>query len=322
MATALISLGSVRERDRLRIGFLFALGAALSFAAMGTMAKAAYMRGATPLGLLAVRMIVGALVWGLILAPRLRSVSWSAQVLRWLALAAILGGLGAGLSELLAYEYLPVAVVVLVLFLNPIWLLLATRVLYRRSIELLDLVAIALVLSGMFLLVGGAAGRLSTTGLLLAGLASVLSLFLYLGMERGARSLGAPISAAVVSWIACPVIVALAAGTGDLAPMFSNALLGWGLALGLLTSVVGLTLMASAVIRLGPFETSVVAAAEPPLAAAIAWIFLQEQLTQTQILGASLIVLGVLVVQGGAIRRRKRLGTAVVMASRERGESG
>ena len=279
--------------------------AAALFGTTGT-AQALGPSAATPLGVGAVRLVVGGLAL-LALLPlvggRLREV-----LALWRTPAGLLAGVCTGLYQVCFFagvERAGVAVGTLVAIgSGPVLTGLLAVWLLRERPGRTWLVATGLCLGGLALLVlgGGAAGGADLLGVLLA-LGAGLAYAAYTVLAK--RQLDAGYRPATV--------MAAAFGLGGLlsVPLLLTQPLGWvatgeGLALaaylGLVTTTVAYLLFVRglAVLPAGPVTTLVLA--EPVVATALGIVVLDEQLAAAGALGASLLLLGLLVQGRGASR--------------------
>jgi drug/metabolite transporter (DMT)-like permease len=294
----LSALRSVRSHAaRHRVGIALALGSALAFASMGTLVKVGYRRGVSTSDLLAARFLVGAIVWALILAPRFRHIEWRRRATAW-AVASGLGGGLAGYAEFAAYRRLSVALVVLLLFASPIWIAVAERTLHGVHLRAWSLVALALILGGLVIFTGLSPKRTDWVGVTLALVASLGGAILFFGMYEATQLHGAAVTTGIVIWSAAIVTTLVAVGGGGLDTVTNTASnIGLSIVLGVVTSVVGVGLLAGGIHRIGPLNTALVATAEPVFAAGIAWATLGETITGVQSLGGTLMILGILVIE-------------------------
>lgn len=299
-----------------RVSILMGLAAAISFASMGSIAKVAYERGASVSGLLALRFSVGGVFWLLLLRSRVRTVRWRHQSTAWVVVA---GAIGAGLSSLAefgSYRLLPVAIVTVLLFTNPLWLAAFARLVHGRHVGKRGWAAVFLLLAGLFLLAtrqGEFEGSLLGIGLAL--LASLTAAVLFVGIEKGVRCHGPDLTSALVAWSASAVTGAVAVASGGMvSAMADPQLLGLVILLGLLGGVIGMRFLTASVQGIGALNAALVTATEPVIAAAIAWVVIGEKLGPAQILGGLLIILGTLVVgdqrmsEGGELQRNGQTG--------------
>lgn len=284
-------------------GVLFILGSAFCFSTMGTIVKDAYNYGATPTGILALRMLVGSAIWIVVFNRRLGSIEWRSPHVRRLALGGTLGIALASLTEYAAYQHLPVAFVVVVLFMAPAWVAIGQWVLTGRGVGGGGIAGLAFLAVGLALLteLGFAGISFVGVGLALAASLGIAAFFTLAG--DSIDEVGPPRSAAVVALSSLAIVVPAAVIDGTLVDsLTSSAVLYRGALLGFVATVVSLVLLLNGLRRLGAFPASVVSAIEPVFAGLLAWWVLGEVLTVSQVAGAGLVIIGSLVVEWGRPR--------------------
>jgi drug/metabolite transporter (DMT)-like permease len=265
------------------------IGAAGGFATVSVLAKLGYREGAQPTSLLAGRVVVAAIV---LMAAS--ATCRSGVTARQLALG-MLGGAafaGAGLCEFEALYRASVANVVLLVFLAPVWVAVASWLIWRSAPGWLQAGAVALVLLGTGLLVGGPGGQRIAAGAAgLALLASGLSAVFFLITSRLVPEIGARRAGGLLGAGAAALSLAV---TNDaaLAELGTPRRAGLALAIGVLTAA-SLLLLAGGLGRTAALTGSAIAGAEPALAAALSWPVLGERLSPVQVGGGAAVVFGV-----------------------------
>lgn len=290
----------IESRPSYRLqGTFFVLGSAACFATMGTIVKGAYDHGATATGLISLRLAIAAVIW--IVASRFvdLKIPWRSPAVKRLSMAAI-GGMGlATWSEYVAYRYLPVGLVVVVLFTAPAWVALAERALRGTRIGAGGMAGLILTVAGLMLLTNVSSGTSSLRGFFFAFLGSLGIAGFFLGSGDAIDELGPDRAAALSAWAPAVVLVSVALLDGTFIDSVSSRyILGQGALLAIVGTVIALMLLLRGISRLGPFAASIVSATEPVMAAGLAWWVLAEALTTYQILGGILVVLGTVVVEG------------------------
>jgi drug/metabolite transporter (DMT)-like permease len=213
---------------------------------------------------------------------------------RHLALGAA-GGVafaGAGLMEFLALSAAPAGPVVVLVFVAPVWVAIAARLLWGTPLGQTRAALIGLVLAGTALLVtapGNAAVGAGPAGLALAG--SVLSAGFFVSMANLTLEVG-PRRAACLIAAAAAAVAMLAPGPG-LIELERAPRLWFALAIGVLTAV-ALYLLCVGLARTSAVSGVAIAGAEPVVAALLAWLLLGEELTAVQLLGGLTVVVAVL----------------------------
>jgi drug/metabolite transporter (DMT)-like permease len=278
--------------SRLR-GVGLVLAAAFATACMGLFAKEALERGSDPRSLLALRYLATGVLLGL---PVLiaRALPLGSRRARLRALAIGIGMFFGGLCEIEALARLPLSVVIVIIFISPLWLALYSRAVRGERLGAARQLAFGLVFAGIVCLVGPALGDYDTVGLLYALGSSFAWAGILLGIEAGdgAEDFSPPVA------VACGAIVAgaialLTAPAGVVDELGHGERLPWFLGLGL-AATIGFGLISLAMRDQHVFDVSVVAATEPLFAVLIGAVALGERLSALQLAGIVLIAAGVM----------------------------
>ncbi|MEO8091419.1 MAG: DMT family transporter [bacterium] len=262
----------------------------------GTIAiREAYGLGAQPSSLLVVRFGIAGLLFALML-PWLVGQARGAISWKGVGLAA-LGGVilftGAR-GEFEGLQWLPAAVLILLIFVSPIWVVLIERIVYGRRASVRTLGAIALVIAGITIMVGPLGGGLNLVGLLCGLAASITLAIFFVLIDRSQDEM--PVS------VALPVAIVAAGLAGTLADVSA-----WSTELGrdgalLYALLVGLAVWSWALFAIVGFRetdavtVAVVGATEPVFVAVLALIFLGEGLGANELIGGAVVMAGVLAV--------------------------
>jgi drug/metabolite transporter (DMT)-like permease len=279
-------------------GTLLLVCSAACLAIIGPTVKGAYDAGASAWSLLALRFLAAFAALVLLTRGRMPLINWAKRGPYLLLLAGILGGAVAGYLEFSAYRLLPVAHVVIVLFLLPVWLALVNWLFKGEPIGLRNLAAIGLVILGLVLLYRLNFRGFSLRGFALAVMASGFFASFYLLVQAGMQEIS-PLGAVglvVGSASATCVIASVLEGTLILDAWNPTILWRAGL-LGVVGTGLALTFLFAGMNRTGALRASVVGAVEPVLAAALAWSLRGESLGLLQITGSLMVIAGALIVQ-------------------------
>ncbi|MCB1740994.1 MAG: DMT family transporter, partial [Gammaproteobacteria bacterium] len=204
-------------------------------------------------------------------------------------------------------RFMPVSLVVLVFYLYPAMILLATCWLRRRRPGPLLLSPPLCSLAGLWLLLNADMAGATVVGVLCGLAAAISNLILFLLIELRMQRCDPLASTALGSLLAGSVAGALILLRGELAlPGTSTGWLLLALTVGLFA--IGLIFMFLAVQRIGSVQSSSVLFIEPVIAVALAIPLLGERLGAGQLLGAALVVLAVFM---------STLWTARLQAARE-----
>jgi drug/metabolite transporter (DMT)-like permease len=262
----------------------------MAFGTVSVLARRAYEAGSTPVSLLGVRMLVAALLLtGLALRSRPSRVRPGDLAT---GAAAGVAFAGAGVGEFEALSRAPAPTVVMLVFVAPVWIALASWAAGRGPPGWLPACAIALILAGLALVVGVPGGRETNgaaVGLALG--ASVMSAAFFVAMAELSGRVTPCIAACIAAWAAWITTLVLEP-TGFGRELSRPATATYGVAIGGLTAC-GLGLLATGIRANSALWASAVIGVEPLVAAALAWPILGEFLSATQLAGAAGVLLGV-----------------------------
>ena len=287
----------------LRPGYILVLLSALAFAVGGNVAKGLFKLGFSPF-LLAQMRIWWAFIWLfislLVIRPRLLRVARD-QLLP-LAIFGTVGLAAVQLSYYLTIARLNIGVALLVQYLGLVGITAWERYHRRETVGTQVWVALLMVLVGAFLAVGAyqpALLRVNLPGVLLGLLSAAFLAFYMLRASTLARRLD--------TW----TILLYGFGAGSLLWVGYDAVTRTGLPvdwriwlwmalIGLLGTLLGHALFVRAVRTIRASAAGIVSTAEPVFAGVIAFLFFGDRLQPLQLLGATIIIAGIITVQAGA----------------------
>lgn len=261
---------------------LLAIVASVSCLGVGTAwAKHALFPLIGAQGTTAVRVGLSALMLLLFVRP------WKQHIAGTDLRATAMYGVALGAMNLcfyMALRTIPFGVAVAIEFSGPLTVALLSS---RRT---LDIVWVALAATGLCLLLplGLDANALDTHGLMFALAAAVFwAIYILFGKKVAHLQAGVSVS---LGLLAASVVVLPVGFTHAGAALLDPAILGIGLGVALLSSAIPISLEMAALRRLSPQTFGVLLSLEPAMAAMIAFILLNEQLSAMQWFAIGLIV--------------------------------
>jgi drug/metabolite transporter (DMT)-like permease len=308
------------------LGSLTVALAASLFGMLGVLSRLVYDLGLDPLGFVAWRAGVGALAtagfvaWGLQRGSRLvgwRSLDGRARVS--LGVASLMGAT-LNIAMFLAFERIPVAIVLLCFYLYPALVAGASALLGRERMDSPRAVALVIALAGMVAVVAGGpstgtSGGLDPVGVALALSAALSQAVFVLISQHGYRAV--PTDQAMATILAVSAVVAggLALAVGGPAALtlpFSAPpeLLGLLLFGGIFGAAVPSFLFLAGIRWIGPVRAGILMLVEPLVGVALAAAFLAEAIGPIQAAGG-LAILGAAVI----IQRARPAEPALVPAA-------
>lgn len=284
------------------VGVFFALLAAVGFSAKAILVKLAYLDRVDAVTLLALRMafsvpfFIGVALW----ARRQHAEPLSR---RDRILVVILGLIGYYLSSLLDFlglQTLSAGLERLILFLYPTMTVILSALLTRRAISRTVMAAMVVCYAGIALVffhdVGTMQGGLVVGASLV--FASTLSYSVYLvGAGHAIARIGTARFTAYAMIVATTASVLQFAFTHPLHALEVPArVVELALAMAIFSTLLPVFLLSHAIRRIGSGSTSLIGSIGPVSTIFMAYVFLQERVSVSQVAGSALVLAGVIIV--------------------------
>ena len=293
------------------MGYIYAFGAALLFGANGSLTKVMIEAGFTALQVTQFRVLGSALIAGIVLAL-ISPHSLRLPRSQWLTVA-IMGVAGVAMLQAtyaIALQLIPVGIALLLEYLAVPMVALFALVVFKERVRTRIWVSIGLIVFGLAIVSQLWNASLNIWGVL-AGLAAAISLSTYLLM--GERQLQTISPLALMFWVmlAASVFWAFFSGWWAIPPSLwieSVSLSGsldqfsapmWTLMLTnvVLGSFVTFLMSLQAIKLLSATAAGIAATSEVAFAFVVAWWWLNETLNAFQLVGATLVLAGIIVAQ-------------------------
>lgn len=291
------------------VGLLYALFGAVGFSFKAILVKLAYQYQVDAETLLALRMGIALpffLVLGVVAGRRAAARQGDAARLSgrdwlWMAVLGFLGYYLASYLDFLGLAYISAALERLILFVYPTLVIVLSALFLGKPITRRAFFALALCYLGVALAVGhdlhiaGEAGDVLLGSALVFGSALAYALYL-MGNGEVVGRLGSMRVTALATSFACLFCLAQFVWLRPL----SALVLPWqvwslGLAMALLSTVAPVWMVSEAIRRLGAGPVSLVGTLGPVITIFLGWLILDEALGLSQLGGAALVIVGVLV---------------------------
>jgi len=293
------------------MGYLYALLAALLFGSNGSVTKVVMDAGLTPTQLTQFRTLGTALIAGFVLLL----IDRGAFKLTWkqLGVMAFLGIAGVAMLQAtyaVAIQLLPVGIALLIEYLAVLFVPLIAFTFLKETVRIRLWFSTALIIGGLAIVAQVWDSELNVLGVLMAlGAAAALTLYFLVGEHQ----VGETSPLAVVFWTTgfAALFWSFFSGWWEIDPaIFGTQVslsgnlslvvlplwvpLAWCIVMG---SFVPFLLSFSALKRLSATVAGVVASAEVIFAFVVAWLWLNEVLTVVQIVGAAVVLVGIVLAQ-------------------------
>lgn len=295
--------GSADIQHNVAIGMSFAVLAAIGFSAKAILVKLAYIDSVDPVTLLALRMafsipfFLAVAIWGQFSQ---RGAAMHTQ--DWLAVFG-LGLIGYYLSSLLDFsglQYISAGLERLILFLYPTMVIVLSSLLIRKPIGRTTLMALVLSYVGIALVAmqdvrPGQDGLALGVGLVFA---STLTYSIYLvGAGQAIARIGASRFTAYAMTVACVAVLIQFALTHPMAALRqTDRVYVLSFAMAIFSTVLPVFLLSAGIRRIGSGHASMVGAIGPVSTIFLAYAFLGEAISVSQIAGSLLVLAGVLMI--------------------------
>jgi drug/metabolite transporter (DMT)-like permease len=208
-----------------------------------------------------------------------------------------------GLSNYGAIAFIPVSLAILIFYTYPLVTLILSSIVDRRAPSATDYLAFLFTFAGLALALDVSLEGLDPRGIALALFAS-LTVGTHLVASQHALRIASMKIVTLYMGLTALVLTGLVTLTFG---QFSVPDPGpglWFLAYVITGFCIAMGATMAAVRMIGPVRTSIIMCMEPPVVIGCAFLLLGERLTETQLLGALLVVAGVVTAQWAGARRR------------------
>jgi drug/metabolite transporter, DME family len=291
-----------RQRADLVGAGMVALAAAC-FGTLGPLSRFAGDAGVDSLTLVTWRAALGATVVGLFIGLRFALAGVRPRALRtlpvrdrWFMVAAAVANMVLNLAAFIAFERITIALTLLVFYLYPAGVALASTLWFGERLDRTRWVALAVSLGGMVLVVAGAEslGDVDPVGVALAFLAGLAQVFYVLAARHGFAHVPAPQAAALTMGGAAALylVIGIVIGTASTlgSPLASRDALVPVLLAGIIGAGVPTLAFITGIRRLGPSQAAILATLEPVVGVGLAAWLLGERPAPIQLVGGALVL--------------------------------
>ncbi len=274
-------------------GYMYSVISAILFGTAGIFVKLALKTGLDSISLLTVQYILAVFIMFVVaLIKEKQKLQVDKKQLFNLAVLGIIGNTFMTIFYYKAFEYLPVAMVTMLLFTYPIMVFIYSIIFGKQRIDRKKVLMIFLAFLGCMLSLNILSGsfKYSMKGLIFGLLSAVFYAFMNLYTEKklsGVDSLSINAYSTLFSLISLLIYkwpVFLFKGNVKIESVFYIVILA------LVCEIVPLTLLYAAIKYIGSIKVSIISNLEIPTAMLVSILVLKEQVHLSQIIGAILIV--------------------------------
>lgn len=292
------------DRSARLSGALIVATAAIAFSGKAIIIKLAYRHGVDALTLLALRMVFS--------APLFLALAWwdnrrehraplAGADLRAVAMLGFIGYYLASYFDFLGLQYVTAALERLLLFIHPTFVLLLSAMIFKRPITSRDIVAVVLSYFGIAVVFGHDMAT-QPGNVLLGSFWVLMSALFYAGYLMGSGRLvgrvGSVRFSCYAGLVSCVAVVVHFAIVHDVRAIFTQPVAVYNLALlmAAVSTVLPIVLTSEGIRRIGASHASIVASIGPIATIFLGAMFLDEAITALQLLGAGLVLAGILAI--------------------------
>lgn len=280
-------------------GILIAVLGIVLFSSKAVMVKLAYQYNVSSLHLLLFRMLFSLPFYILILYlnKQKSTVKASKRDYLWIFFFGFIGYYLASYFDFLGLQYIKAGLERIILFIYPTLVIILGKIFLKHKITPLQIIAILITYLGIVITFWGEI-QLTGNNALLGGFLVFMSALTYASYIVGSGWLIPKIGvkkftsyAMIVSSI-CVIIHYLIADRGDILN-YHKEVYFLGLVMAVFATLIPSFLVSLAIKKLGASNFSIIGSVGPISTIILAYIFLKEQLTLLQVLGAIVVILGI-----------------------------
>jgi len=274
------------------VGVSLIVASAFAFATIPIFGKLAYSSGTEPLGLLAWRFGLAAIILLIINAVTARVKKRPAFPPLRLSLTLLAFGAFMLTPEVVLYFYglqtVSAGLAETLLFLYPAWVVLMSAILFRRKPELITVLCVLGAIVGAAITIGSVSGGSLVGMLLVTGASVTFAAYIVAGSRLLPRVGSLPGTALIITG-AGVMFVLLATITGSRGPGDTSAWLGT-LGMVLIGTIVSFITLSAGLARISASTASVIATIEPVIAVVLGAVVLGEAVGAIQVVGMVLVL--------------------------------
>lgn len=269
----------------------------MGFSSMPIFANVAYQAGASVETVLTGRFLFAAIViWILVAYRRLPvRIGWRPAVSS--ILLGVLGYAVMSFSYFTALKYISASLTAMLLYLYPVFVTVLSLLLRQEHWDTRKGVALFTSIIGLGLLVGLSFGNISGIGVAYGATAGIVySIFILANRQIGSKVPVLTMTAYIISGAFFSLfLTGIVKGTLQILVPLPAA--GSILVIAFFSTAMAITLFNASIQLIGASKASIISTFEPMFTMILAYLFLDETMSLTQMMGAALILLALFVLQ-------------------------
>lgn len=277
---------------------------AILFGSAGIIIKLAFTEGTNPINLLILQYLIAVFIMFIIILVTDRAALKIKFIdLYHTAVLGIVGNTFMTVFYYLAFSYLDVPLVAILLYTYPIMVFIYSLIFEREAISRNKLVALLIAFTGCFLTLGlvGENVRASAIGIGFGLLSALFYAFMNIYSEKKLRQIR-PISINFYSTLFSLVsLVIYSPPYFLLGGEINTRLIALTAVLAVACEIIPLTLLYAAIKYIGSLKVSIIGNLEIPTAMILSYLLLKEGVTVSQVIGTAMVIYAVYRIESEAI---------------------
>lgn len=274
-------------------GFIYAIISAVFFGSAGIFVKSGYSENFSPMDLLMLQyMIAGVILFAMCLIYARNKLKVSGLLLKRLFIQGAFYNTAMTVFFYQSFKYLDVAVTTMLLFTYPAIVAMSTFFVYKKRISRIKLISILGTFIGCILVLdlSSKLSDISYVGVVCALTSAVFYAFMNVYAEKIVDDLPGVVVTFYTTIFSLIVLFVINFSFVYKIPYITTPSITNAALLAFFCEIIPLTLLYEAIKRIGPVSTSIITSLELPASAIIAFLFLNERLSLTQIAGILIVV--------------------------------
>ena len=281
-------------------GYIYSITAAILFGTAGIFVKLAQRTGMDSISLLTVQyMLAVILMFSFAIIKDRKSLIIDRKSLLHLAILGVVGNTFMTVFYYLAFEYLPVAMVTMLLYTYPVLVLLFTCFFEKKNINLKKVMAIFIAFFGCLCALNIIGGNFnySKQGIIFGLLSAVFYAFMNIYSEKKLYSVNSLAINAYSTLFSLIILCLYKFPTFAFNDGIRSESFVYIIMLAIFCEILPLTFLYAAIKYIGALKVSIISNLEIPTAMLVAFIFLNEKITFIQFCGSVLIIYAVYLIR-------------------------
>ena len=284
------------QLNRFYIGVLYVVLSAAAFGFMPIFAIYAYQGGFTVMTLLALRFLLTAILFFLVIGITKQRWKLSVKQLLSLVLMGSVMYAAQSFTYFSAVTFIPASLAALLLYTFPIYVTILAFFVEKEPLSRQTVLAILLSLGGLTMILGTSFGQVNLTGVLLALTAAIVYALYILTGNRLVKEIRSLFDTAFICLCASITFFTVGASTGQL--QFIIQPQGWWALIGvvMISTVVSMFTFFKGLDLIGSTKSSILSTVEPFVTVLLSTLLLGEHLTWLQLVGGGTVLAGAMLV--------------------------